>query len=98
VQKEFTNKFISEIDMMLNHYRFDEALKIVPQIESESTSNIKACYLSARVYLVKEDWDNLERIRNMYNAIPPSIKLEFQYIDRKLISYFNQLAEHKMDS
>jgi hypothetical protein len=43
MQYEFISKFIAEIDMMLNHCRFDKALKIVPQIESECTSHIKAC-------------------------------------------------------
>jgi hypothetical protein len=53
VQKEFINKFIAEVDLLLNHYKFDEALKIIPQYDSECTINNKACYLSARVYLVK---------------------------------------------
>jgi hypothetical protein len=56
VQKEFTNKFITEMNMMLNHCWFGDSLKIVRQIESECTSNIKAYYHSAWVYLAQEDW------------------------------------------
>jgi hypothetical protein len=70
IQKEFTNKFMTEIDMLMNHYIFDEALRIVPQIESEFTTNIKACYFSVSIYTIKEDWANLERIRKCSMSSP----------------------------
>jgi hypothetical protein len=63
------NKFIAEIENLTNNYKCDEAMKLLDHVEPECISNIKVYYLAARIYVLKEQWKNVERIRTFYIVI-----------------------------
>jgi hypothetical protein len=46
-------------------------------------------------FTIKEDWANLEKVRNAHNSISYAMTKKFEYFERKQSGFFNQLIEHK---